>query len=48
MTNTGQDLGAVSLFETLSPEEVAIVSESMQPVEWQAGEQIYALGDPGG
>lgn len=48
MTDTQQALAAVSLFETLSPEELNTVAGLATEVQWQAGEDIYALGDPGG
>jgi CRP-like cAMP-binding protein len=48
MTDSSQELATVSLFETLSPDELAVVSDLTKRTEWEAGEEIYALGDPGG
>ena len=48
MTDSQQSLATVSLFEALSPAELAVVSELTTRVEWQAGQEVYALGDPGG
>ena len=48
MTDSQQPLAAVSLFELLSSQEQQAVSELTTEVQWQAGEDIYALGDPGG
>ncbi len=48
MTDSPQDLTTVSLFEALSPAELAAVSELTKAMEWQAGEEIYIPGDPGG
>jgi len=48
MTDSHQNLATVALFESLSAEELQAVSELATEVEWQAGEEIYALGDPGG
>jgi len=38
----------VSLFESLSPDEIQAVSELTSESQWRAGDEIYALGDPGG
>ena len=48
MTEDGQDLSTISLFEELSSAELAAVSELTRSVAWQAGDEIYSLGDPGG
>ncbi len=48
MTDSPQDLATVSLFKALAPAEIASVSELTKTVEWQAGDEIYATGDPGG
>jgi len=48
MTDSPQDLATVSLFKALSPAELSTVSELTKAVEWQAGDEIYATGDPGG
>jgi CRP-like cAMP-binding protein len=48
MTDSPQDLATVSLFKALAPAELATVSELTKTVEWQAGGEIYATGDPGG
>ena len=48
MTEARQDLSTISLFEDLSSAEIAAVSKLARPVRWQAGDDIYSLGDPGG
>lgn len=48
MTEANGNLSTISLFEKLSEVEIAAVSELARPVRWQAGDDIYALGDPGG
>jgi len=48
MNESQQFLATVSLFESLSPEELDAVAELTTEKEWQTGEEIYALGDPGG
>lgn len=48
MNEREQELAKIALFENLSPPELATVSELTRPVQWQAGEDIYSLGDPGG
>jgi len=48
MTDSAQDLATVALFKALSPAELTSVSELTKTVEWQAGDEIYATGDPGG
>lgn len=48
MTDTARALSSISLFESLQPEELATVAELAQPVGWQAGQDVYGLGDPGG
>lgn len=48
MTESHQNLAALPLFESLSAEELEAISELASEVEWQAGEEIYSLGDPGG
>jgi len=48
MTESQQDLAAVMLFESLSAEELEAISELASEVQWQAGQEIYTLGDPGG
>ena len=48
MSDSAQDLATVALFEALSPVEITSVSELTKTVEWQAGDEIYATGDPGG
>lgn len=48
MTDSRQKLVTVSLFESLSPADLEIVSELATEAQWQAGEEVYSLGDPGG
>lgn len=48
MTGSPEDLSAVSLFATLSQDELAAVNELTTARQWEADEEIYALGDPGG
>jgi len=48
MTDIPQALATISLFESLQPDELALVAELTQLVEWQAGQDVYTLGDPGG
>ena len=48
MTDQKQKLAAFALFEDLSPVELDAVGALTQTVEWQVGESVYALGDPGG
>jgi len=48
MTESRQKLATVALFESLADEELAAVSELATEVEWQAGDEIYSLGEPGG
>lgn len=48
MTDRQQSLAGVSLFESLAPEELGVVSELTTEIEWQAGDEVYVLGDSGG
>lgn len=48
MTGEGQEIGTIALFEELAESEMAAVREVMTAAEWQAGEAVYSLGDPGG
>jgi CRP-like cAMP-binding protein len=48
MTDSHLNLATVTLFESLSAEDLQAVSKLATEVEWEAGEEIYALGDPGG
>lgn len=48
MTESRQNLATVALFESLAAEELQAVSELATEVQWQAGDEIYSLGDPGG
>ena len=48
MTESQQDLGAVTLFDSFTDAELEIVSGLAREVEWQAGDEIYSPGDPGG
>jgi len=48
MTDRQPSLATVSLFETLSSEELAVVSELTTEIQWREGEEVYSLGEPGG
>ena len=42
------NLGEVELFGTFAEDERALVTGLANEVEWQAGDEIYAPGEPGG
>ena len=48
MTDILQKLAAVELFGTFVDEELKVVSDLAEEARWQTGQEIYALGDPGG
>jgi CRP-like cAMP-binding protein len=48
MNEQRQSLAKVPLFASLTADELTVVDELVQPVEWRAGEEIYSAGDDGG
>lgn len=48
MTENSHSLAAVELFSSLSTEEIEAVAALAAERTWQAGEEIFGPGDPGG
>ena len=48
MTDIQKALATISLFDSLQPDEMATVEEIAELVRWDAGQDVYGLGDPGG
>ena len=47
MSERQEFLASVPLFSALPPDDLAIVVELAEPVEWKAGETVYDTGEPG-
>jgi CRP-like cAMP-binding protein len=47
MSERQQFLGTVPLFATLAPDELSIVAEMVTAVGWEAGADVFSMGDAG-
>ena len=47
MSDRQQFLATVPLFASLAPDELSIVAEMAAEVEWEAGEDVFSMGDAG-
>ena len=47
MSERQQFLGTVPLFATLAPDELSIVAEMVTAVDWEAGADVFSMGDAG-
>jgi len=47
MSERQRFLATVPIFASLAPEELAIVAEMVTAVEWEAGADVFAMGDAG-